>query len=271
MSMYNMYHIFTGRWTVWNISLFLDGAEEMAGKVGSFMDTISLKPDNSSMVLIKQVIMINPEIYKFHFLSDASFKFTQQLCEPGRTTNTTVTKMFDIKSGNLLVERCVKNGLIDNDTRKPVPHPDWFVKKYSHLYGSGSPSELLRQTIPEPPKDCFQWRTIVRSSDMDTNFHANQSVYVKFCFDCATTASLSEKLVHFTGDINGYPVLDISIDYLRESFAGDELIVVMWQDHNDVSKLSFSIYKTKDKKQLTYVVCHLGLDQLKLWNPISKF
>ena len=91
-NMYNMYHIFTGRWTVWNISLFLDGAENMAEKGGSFMDATSLKPDNSSYVLIKQVIRINPEIYKFHFLSDASFKITRKLCEPGRTTNNLVAK-----------------------------------------------------------------------------------------------------------------------------------------------------------------------------------
>ena len=61
------------------------------------------------------------------------------------------------------------------------------------------------------------------------------------------------------------------MDYLGESFAGDELIVVMWQDHNDVSKLSFSIYKIKEKKQLTYAIYHLGLNQLKVWNPVSKF
>jgi hypothetical protein len=53
------------------------------------------------------------------------FTIIRQLCEPGRTTNNTVTKMYDIKSGNLLVERCAKIGLIDNVTRKPVPHPDW--------------------------------------------------------------------------------------------------------------------------------------------------
>jgi hypothetical protein len=73
------------------------------------------------------------------------------------------------------VERCAKIGLIDNVTRKPVPHPDWFVKKYSYLYGSESPPELLRQTIPDPPKNCFQWRTIVRFSDMDSNFHVPYS------------------------------------------------------------------------------------------------
>jgi hypothetical protein len=58
-------------------------------------------------------------------------------------------------------------------------------------------------------KDCFQWRTIVRFIDMNNSFHANQSVYIKFCFDCATTASLSENFVHLSGDINGYPVLSI--------------------------------------------------------------
>jgi hypothetical protein len=62
-----MYNIFTGRWTVWNISLFLDGAENMAGKLGSFMDTTALKPANSSYVQIKQVLRINPEIYNLHF------------------------------------------------------------------------------------------------------------------------------------------------------------------------------------------------------------
>ena len=64
-------------------------------------------------------------------------------------------------------------------------------------------------------------RTIVRFIDMNSNFHENQSVYIKFCFDCATTASLSANLVHLTGDINGYPVLDIGIDYLGESFGGE--------------------------------------------------
>jgi hypothetical protein len=56
---------------------------------------------------------------------------------------------------------------------------------------------------------------------MNSNLHANQSVYIKFCFDCATTASLSANFVQLSGDINGYPVLDIGIDYLGESFAGE--------------------------------------------------
>ena len=216
-----MYNIFTGRWTVWNISLFLYGAEYMVGKLGSVMDTTSLKPDNAFYVVLKQLLRIKPEIYKIHFLSDASFKITQQICEPERTTNNIVTKMVDIKSGNLLVEKYVKGGIIDSATRISVPRPVWFVKTYSHLYGSESPAELPRQTIPEPSKDCFQWRTIVRFIDMNSNFHANQSVYIKFCFDCATTASLSANLVHLICDINGYPVLDIGIDYLGESFGGE--------------------------------------------------
>jgi hypothetical protein len=61
--------------------------------------------------------LVNPEIYKIHFLSDASFKITQQICEPERTTNNIVTKMVDIKSGNLLVEKYVKGGIIDSATR----------------------------------------------------------------------------------------------------------------------------------------------------------
>lgn len=139
------------------------------------MDTTSLKSDNDFYVVFRQVLSINPEIYKIHFLSYASFKITQQLCEPERTTNNIVAKSIDSKSGNLLVEKYVKCGIIDSVTRRSVPHPDWFVKKYSHLYCSGSPDVLLRRTIPQPPKDCFQWRTIARFSDMDSNFHVNKS------------------------------------------------------------------------------------------------
>ena len=94
------------------------------------MDTTTLKPDNAFYVVLKQLLRINPEIYKIHFLSDASFKITQQLCEPGRTTNNIVTKMVNIKSGNLLVEKYVKGGIIDSVTRISIPHPVWFVKTY---------------------------------------------------------------------------------------------------------------------------------------------
>ena len=70
---------------------------------------------------------------------DASFKITPQICEPGRTTNNIVTKMVDIKSGNLLVEKYVKGGIIDSVTRISVPRPVWFVKTYSHLYVQNHP------------------------------------------------------------------------------------------------------------------------------------
>jgi hypothetical protein len=56
-------NIFTGRWTVWNISLFLYGTEYMVGKLGSFMDTTSLKPDNAFYVMLKQLLRISPEPY----------------------------------------------------------------------------------------------------------------------------------------------------------------------------------------------------------------
>ena len=97
----------------------------MVGKLGSFMDTTSLKPDNAFYVMLKQLLRISPEIYKI-----------QQICEPERTTNNIATKMVDIKSGKLLVEKYVKGGIIDSATRISVSRPVWFVKTYSHLYVS---------------------------------------------------------------------------------------------------------------------------------------
>jgi hypothetical protein len=85
--------------------------------------------------MLKQLLRISPEICKIHFLSDASFKITQQICEPGRTTNNIVTKMVDIKSGNLLVEKYVKGGIIDSATRISVPRP--YVKDRVTAYIAG--------------------------------------------------------------------------------------------------------------------------------------
>ncbi|CAC5382094.1 unnamed protein product [Mytilus coruscus] len=249
-----------GKWSIWNVSLFLDGAEDLVQKRENFMDFRSLKSSHVSSVIIKEVMKLHPSLYDYTYRSDVEFRITIELGELGRTSVPLISKLFDAISGQLLVERFLKLAFIDNKTRRPVNNPEWYLNKNSHI--QGVPSELLKMPLPEQPPEVFEYRTVVRYSDLDSNYHANYSLYVKSCMDCVTTASIDKKLVHFSGDMCWYPVTFSSVDFLGESFVGDKIIIVMWQNSEKINEFMFFIYKDTDKKKLTYVICQFGLEKI---------
>lgn len=250
----------TGKLSIWNISLFMDGGEESVERNGSIYASPKLQSKASSFVQLKQVLKVEPSFYSYDFMSNISFKITKTICKPGSSSLVTVSKMFDKESGQLLVERVVKFLRIDNNTRRPLQNPAWLLEKYANM--EASPSEVLKNTLPELPKEVIKYRTVIRYGDMDTNFHTNQSFYIKSCFDCASAASLNKILVHFSGDICWYPVVFLSVDFLGESFPGDEIMIAMWQDKDDISRFRFYICNAQSRKLLTYVVCQLELNRI---------
>ncbi|CAC5382093.1 unnamed protein product [Mytilus coruscus] len=191
------------KWSIWNVSLFLDGAEDLVQKRENFMDFRSLKSSHVSSVIIKEVMKLHPSLYDYTYRSDVEFRIIIELGELGRTSVPLISKLFDAISGQLLVERFLKLVFIDNKTRRPVNNPEWYLNKNSHI--QGVPYELLKMPLPEQPPEVFEYRTVVRYSDLDSNYHANYSLYIKSCIDCVTTASIDKKLVHFSGDMCWYP------------------------------------------------------------------
>lgn len=252
----------TGKLSIWNVTVLFEGVHDFLEKRESFMDFHQFKSDDISFVIVKHVWKINPEFFHYNFPNDVRFDFIKKLFAFGRTSYTIYTKVT--QSGKVLAENFMKVVRIDNKSRRPVVNPSWFVDKYSKFKATDIPVELSKSLeIMEPPNDCYKMIVTVRYSDLDSNLHTNQSVYIKFCFDCATMASERGQLRHFTGDISWFPVIYMSVDYLGESFVGDEILVVLWQDFNDISTLFFSIYNATDKRKLSNVVCKLGLKSLK--------
>jgi acyl-CoA thioesterase FadM len=253
-----MCHYFAGKWNVWNLSLFLDGAETKARESGVFMNWPSFPAKSISLVMIKLVLNINPKVYPFDFMEKRNLRITTHLNEPG-TTSYNITTTLTNDDSEILVERYAKLGRIDNETRRPVKNPEEFLKAFSYLKNKGSPPALTKTDIPKTPTDCFKWCLTTRYSDLDSKLHANQSLYIKSCIDCVTHVSKNGKLVPFHGDMIWYPVTYLAINYLGESFANDELVVNMWQE--EVSLFNFSIYKSTT--QVAYIVCKFGIDLLK--------
>lgn len=249
-----------GRWSPWNISNFMDGAEFFGRKTGNFMDYKTLGTENMMNARILQTMTINPTVYTYNFLEKAQLKITMNLEKIGITSVIIRSKLTDVLSGTILADRYIKIVRISEKTRKPVKYPDWFQQKYSYLKETLVTQDLMfKSDIPKAPVGCFIYRTIVRYSDLDYNAHTNQSVYVKMCLDCATAASCKGLLVSFNRDISLYPLVYFNVRYLGETFTGDELKVGIWQEDSDPSILKFII--SKKERQVNYTIFKFNLQK----------
>ncbi|CAG2223891.1 unnamed protein product [Mytilus edulis] len=215
-----------GKWGIWNLSLFLDGAEFKARQSEVFMnisDTDNNMCETSTFIMLKMILnYINPKVYQFDYLDPINLTVTKQLCELGTSTHSTVTKLIHSDTGELLVERLAKLCRVDNETHRPVKWSPQFHQMFSHLKDRGMPKVLKKTSTPIPtsPPDCFKWTFKSRYSDMDVKMHANQSMYIKSCIDCATEASMNGQLDQFNGDIIWYPFSLSSDETVWENLIG---------------------------------------------------
>ena len=253
-----MYNVIVGKWK--KLSSFMDGAEFQGRRTAKFMDFHAFNNSNIAFPRIKQVFQINPMAYSYNFMSNSTLKLTKTLEKTGITSSIIKSDFEDVHTGVLLASRYVKVVGMNTSTRKPVRNPDWYIDKYSYLKVNNVPPELTEKSvIPKFPIDCFIYQTIVRHSDLDFNFHTNQSVYLKMCLDCASAASSSGKLVTFSGDMCWYHLLYADITYIGESFAGDTLDICVWQEEIDPSTLKFLILK--NEREITYVIFKFSLNK----------
>lgn len=260
-----------GRWSPWNLSNFIDGAEFFGRKTGNFMDYKTVVTENMMYARILQTMTINPMVYTYNFLKKAQFKITTNLEKIGNTSVIIRSKLIDVLSGIILADRYIKIVQISAKTRKPVKYPEWFEHKYSYLKETPVPQYLMfKSETPEAPAGCFIYKTIVRYSDLDYNAHTNQSVYVKMCLDCATAASCKGLLVSFNRDISLYPLVYFNVRYLGETFTGDELKVCLWQDDSDPSILKFIICRNERKVNYTTFKFNLQTTVSEFTRNVSK-
>ncbi|CAC5365036.1 unnamed protein product [Mytilus coruscus] len=170
----------------------------------------------------------------------------------------------DAETQAVLLERAVKLVAADRSLRKPTELPKWFRHKYSAPKLNrlnNLPDGLRSKSVSaEFPKDCYQWKTKIRYSDLDYYMHTHQSVYTKLCLDAVTSAALSGKLQHFVTDICFYPIESVDITFIGESFAEDELLISILQSKDDCTILYCLI--EKEKKTIAYLEFRLGLTTL---------
>ncbi|XP_071158784.1 uncharacterized protein [Mytilus edulis] len=235
-----------------------DGAELQAAETMVFMDGKKWSNENKILVRLRQVMVMNPEVFKYNHMTRAKLQITQTLEKVGTTSLIFRTKLKDVNTETILVDRYMMVVGMNASSRRPEKHADWFIQKYSGLKDTEVPL-MTKSEIPTPPFNCFTQTLVVRYSDLDYNYHTNQSVYIKICHDCAAAACNSKKLLPFEGDISLYPILFIDVRYLGETLAEDKLSINVWQDDADLATLKFVIYK--DERKVNYTVMKLDLQK----------
>lgn len=222
-------------------------AARLMGLYNNLFDFRSIDGKYRGLVAIKQAVRLCAELHRDHSIFNTlKQRYELDIVEVGRRSFSFVTRLTNEETGKLLGEVLLKYVLIDRRTRKSVPLPESFLEKYAkHLKKNLNINELSIPECPNISKDVFQLKVLPLHSDTDRNNHVNQSVYFRFCMDCATDAALSGRYRHFTSDMCWYPVLELNVYHVNESHANNELIVNTWQDNDDF-RLIYFIIKRKE-------------------------
>ena len=78
-------------------------------------------------------------------------------------------------------------------------------------------------------------------SDIDGYRHTNYIAYIRYCDNAAMDAMEHSFLTAFQGDIYDYEIKKISLLYQKESKAGEELCVSVWEDESSPYILHFHV------------------------------
>ena len=172
---------------------------------------------------------INPAFYgKEHMYNPLNTRI--QFANIGRTSYQLLTSTTSAQTGQLLHESVCHTVVVDRESRRPVPLPDYFV---DHFRDTAIKVPTERVVSLSRPVNSDLVHYTVRWSDTDLYFHINQANYVKICFDAMVEVSREGKFKSFNGDLAKYWVKHFTCLYISEAKPGDILDIYSWEDNTN--------------------------------------
>lgn len=204
---------------------FLD-ANELAKKLFFYIATVQLE--------------IFPQVYK-----PESPKFplcvTKTLSYVGRSSKR-ISCTLTCPENELVYAKCdIQDVIVNPETRKPSPFPDWWMEKYGRVDGNvESPSPLILAEI-ERPSSCHEFRMTVHHRDCDDYQHTNWASYGNFCLD--TCYVLAKKAHYKSVNCNSLKMGLKSMEYSmkKETKEFEELNICSWEKDCKPNWLYFDI------------------------------
>ncbi|XP_070556508.1 uncharacterized protein [Ptychodera flava] len=162
------------------------------------------------------------------------------LTDIGTTSEGVKHELRSLNNNELLSSAYLKVVTVDLETRKPKPHSEQFIKKFTpYITGTGT---ALMKALKYPGKS-YKYTATVLPSDIDFYSHVSYLSFLKYCSNCASTAFKAVDMKNFTGDFEPYKVKKVSSLYLGEAKLHDKLDVDMWEDEERRDTLNFIISK----------------------------
>jgi acyl-CoA thioesterase FadM len=215
--------------------------------------------EEAGLSVIKQQINLDPKVHSLSVKSPLKLKFESDIKQLKNTSVAFGVKLISETTDELLGENFIKVVRFNKQTRRSIPFPEWYHKKYSSAMGVPGYPGTEKEDLPKIPENAFEYITSATYSDEDMNGHVNQSSYIRFCMDAATRASLSGHYDHYTKDMCLYPSLQWTISYVGESHANDQLNIFTWQEKNCPEHIFFTML-INGKKTIFHAATTFGED-----------
>ena len=205
--------------------------------------------DDSSLFTVLTQYDINEAMYekaRKYRQEKSTLLLTTELQGIGKSSVHMKTIIQDPQTRELLGSLQFKYVKVALSTRRSVQIPEWFLNKYDR-FNPGRLTPTFDPAVMPNEKGIYRKIYTVLPSDIDSNNHMNNNVYLRLCFDAATEASVMEKMFSsLHGDMCNYLVKSASCVYEKECRLGDVVDIFVWEDKSKVKTLHCKIIKGSD-------------------------
>lgn len=231
-----------------------------------FLSAPSLSPliktatsEDEEYVIIRQNCKISPSLYQdINIQSQFNPKIVFSYQDIGRTSLNIKLNLYKEGSDEVYATNIRKLINVSMKTKKAVLNNPLYLEQAERINSVRSSYKWF--VFPtEIPRDVFTMTIRSHYSDTDYLGHVNNCSYIRFCLDCCACAAQANFFVHFKADFC-YPVLDVDIQYLGESFANETLEISIWQSTKDICDVYCIIQRRKRVIVKTYL--HFGSTRL---------
>ena len=229
---------------MWRVGKHFEFARVIAMNNSKFLDGNELMKTNT-VFLVAGLYDISKELYTYTRNNRYNVQCGMQtdMLTYGNSSFTNKTTWFKLGDGKALGKLTFKYVMVNRNTRRSSPLPDWFRDKYPRLTDPDSYQWMKPLLVPP---HAYSLDKMVEYSDTDSNKHANNTFFLRACFDVAATACSAGYFKHFSGDFFKYHTQKMWVLYSKETNVGSKLKVYTWDSPDSSSSSDLVFFQIKE-------------------------
>ncbi|KAK7093054.1 uncharacterized protein [Littorina saxatilis] len=216
-----------------------------------FIDYPQIVNEHFGMYSFGLSLKFEPALWKVRRGASFPYKIHTRVVGVGRTSLNLQSRLINKLDEKELATLNLKYVYVNRHTGRSATLPDWLVNKYTSTLREKISVELPK-TVPRVPLSASSYDVMVAESDVDHNNHTNNASYIRYCSDAVHSAVKKGRLPRLEPDASNFPLLDLQAVYLGQSWMGDKLRVLLWQQEDQQDAICFVI-KRKRKEQETVI------------------